>query len=68
MGTHRKELSARTSEQHVLAAHMPEQHAAVLKSADGNAVAEIRSGRFVGVSHVSLARIQCVAESSSPPW
>ena len=50
-----KKIVARTGQQHVLAAHMPEQRAAVLKSADGNPRAEIRSCCIVGGIHLNLA-------------
>ena len=55
VGANGEEIFARTSQQHVLAADAPEQHAAVRKRADGNSFAEVRSWCVVGVIQVNLA-------------
>ena len=44
-----EEIVARTGKQHFFVADIPDQHAAVGKSADGNALGEIRPGFSIGI-------------------
>jgi hypothetical protein len=54
VGAYGEDLVARASKQHLVVADPPEQHAAVLKRADGNALPEVWAINAIGTSHVSL--------------
>ena len=51
VGAHGEELVRRARQDHILVAHPPEHHATWLDRAHGEAVGEIRSRRFFGLSH-----------------